>query len=265
MVKAANGDSGDYSRWLKLPEWVKTNRFFKKDLVNGGPMHEVNPEHANLVSSQVFYDGQGDQTYHYPILDIDLPVEVLNSTTPGHHHLFIKKLLTDKQYDKLLRVLVEVGIVQQGIIDLQWEQDKMTCARMPGIKKEFNSMSSGGVVEPSGGLVSGGLVSKSTISFDAMTSAVLPKDKVNELMSKVKSDKSTMIQLPKYEESVLTLEEKKNFELLNKLNAAHLNAIEKVARIASEGGQEFETVFKAFLELVDKYEKDSKPEPESPF
>lgn len=257
--------------WKNLPDWVKANRFFKKDLVNGGPMVETNPEHANLVSSQVFYDEQKLTAYHTPIIDLDIPAQLIPSTTPGHSHLFIDKLLTDEQYDKLLRVLVEVGIVQKGILDLQWETDKMTCARLPGIIKEVNSLSSGGKI------------SASTETFE--TSSGYPKVhhpkpmNGDSVLTKELLDKATInvIQGAKYSlspnqvaatknVSYLSGEEKKNFEVYATLNKAYLEVIEGLSKIASDTGQDFMMLFDAYQKLASEVEKSSTPEPhESPF
>lgn len=132
--------------WRSLPNWMHTSRFFKKDLVKGGDMIETNPDEANLVSSHFYTTPEGKKV-HYPVLDLDIDAYLIPSSTPGHHHLFINKLLSEEDYDKLLRTLHEVGIIQKGIIELQWEQDGMTCARLPGIKKEKNSLSSGGKID----------------------------------------------------------------------------------------------------------------------
>lgn len=74
---------------------------------------------------------------HKPVLDIDLPVIVLPSSTEGHHHLFIDKVLTWEQYVELLDVLVKVGIVQEGFRNASVSR-KHTAVRLPWIKKESN-------------------------------------------------------------------------------------------------------------------------------
>lgn len=129
--------------FLRLPQWVRANKFFHKDLSKvDSPLVECSPLAANLVSSHS--RETSDEILHHPILDIDMGCKVLPSTTPGHNHLFIDKELTTEQYDKLLRVLVEVGIVQKGVLELQWEKEGHTAVRMPGEVKQKNHTSSGG-------------------------------------------------------------------------------------------------------------------------
>ncbi len=62
---------------------------------------------ANLITSENAYGG------HFPVLDIDLPCLLLQSSN-YNTHLLIKKSITKEQLDKLLSVMVEVGIMQQG-------------------------------------------------------------------------------------------------------------------------------------------------------
>ena len=72
---------------------------------------------------------------HRPVLDIDFPARLLPSTTPGHFHLYLDGIeLTDLQYGKLLNVLAEVGIIQQGVKN-QFDRLRATFVRPPWVKK----------------------------------------------------------------------------------------------------------------------------------
>lgn len=76
----------------------------------GGPLNDPDDDHpANLVSS-LCTDGK-----HRPALDIDVPVEVVPSSTPGHHHLYFPTItLTWGRYATLLGNLAEVGIIESA-------------------------------------------------------------------------------------------------------------------------------------------------------
>jgi hypothetical protein len=52
--------------------------------------------------------------WHLPCIDIDHPISVVESSTPGHHHLFIDVPMTWETYGRLLDALVEAGLVQRG-------------------------------------------------------------------------------------------------------------------------------------------------------
>lgn len=73
---------------------------------------------------------------HKPVLDIDMPVKIFESTTPGHFHLFIDKELDWDSYCKLMDVMAEVGILEQGYVNAS-KQRKYSAIRLPWVKKEY--------------------------------------------------------------------------------------------------------------------------------
>lgn len=54
---------------------------------------------------------------HMPVLDIDFPVTVRESS-PGRSHVFIDKTMTWRQYKRLLRALRRAGIVEKDWVRL---------------------------------------------------------------------------------------------------------------------------------------------------
>lgn len=79
-------------------------------------------EEANLRSSEVEIVGwkntllfnREPETLHAPALDIDgIHCEVVPSSTKGNYHLYIDKPMSWENYKKLLKVLVEVGILEE--------------------------------------------------------------------------------------------------------------------------------------------------------
>lgn len=82
----------------------------------------------NLVSSLC------DDELHRPALDFDFPVTVVESSTPGHHHVYIDKPMTWERYQLLLVVLREVGLLEEGYVSASLER-KMTMLRLPGVTK----------------------------------------------------------------------------------------------------------------------------------
>jgi hypothetical protein len=74
------------------------------------------------------------QPKHKPVLDIDLPVKVVESSTPGHHHLFIDKEMPWSDYAKLLAVLAEVGIIEEGYLGAALMREH-TAVRLQGVTK----------------------------------------------------------------------------------------------------------------------------------
>lgn len=82
----------------------------------------------NLISSLL------ENGNHAPAIDIDLPLHAVPSSTPGHFHLYFEKEMSWKDYEKLLRVMTEVGLVEKGFYEqsLKFQQSYL---RLPYVKK----------------------------------------------------------------------------------------------------------------------------------
>jgi hypothetical protein len=128
----------------KLPEWVRTNKFYKAALKPGTQSFdpdyddhrtEAGPEQANLISSHAFTSVDG-VTYHYPMIDLDLNAALIPSSTEGHFHLYLNRTISHDKYRKMLEAMVEAGIVQKGILG-QFDKYGSTTLRLPHIKKEY--------------------------------------------------------------------------------------------------------------------------------
>lgn len=100
----------------------------------GGPLNKPDEQHpANLISS-LCADG-----LHRPALDIDLPCELVPSSTPGHFHLYFPTVaLTWDEYAELLEALVKVGIVESRYVHHSTRRGQ-TLLRLPGITKRQES------------------------------------------------------------------------------------------------------------------------------
>jgi hypothetical protein len=75
-----------------------------------------------------------NEPLHRPVLDIDLPVTLLSSTTPGHHHLLIDHPMTWSRYLDLLDALVNAGIVEPGYVKAAQARGH-TAVRVPWLRK----------------------------------------------------------------------------------------------------------------------------------
>jgi len=91
-----------------------------------------NIEDANLVSSLL------ENGKHAPAIDLDFPIHAIPSTTPGHYHLYLERELEWKQYEKLLKVMAEIGLIEKGFYQSAMHF-KQTYLRLPHIKKDTNA------------------------------------------------------------------------------------------------------------------------------
>lgn len=92
----------------------------------------------NLITSLVNPYSK-DQDYlpsssHLPVLDFDFPCALVPSSRPNHHHLYIDKPISWESYKKLLTVLAEVGLLEQGYVDASIAKG-FTAVRIPGATK----------------------------------------------------------------------------------------------------------------------------------
>ena len=88
-------------------------------------------KNANLVSS-LLTDGR-----HAPAIDLDIPIRLVPSSTPGHHHLYIDKALTWREYRIFLRALYKIGLIDRGYY---WAAiyRRATFVRCPWVAKTKN-------------------------------------------------------------------------------------------------------------------------------
>lgn len=93
--------------------------------------HEL-PESAD--DAEVVSSLDLDAYLHRPVLDIDFPAALIPSSTPGHHHLYIDKPMTLKQYENLIWALVDAGIIESGYASASTERG-YTSVRLPWVKK----------------------------------------------------------------------------------------------------------------------------------
>lgn len=99
---------------------------------------DADPATANLVTS--LYKGEniwGGGRRHAVLLDIDIPNEMYESSSWGNSHLYLEPIvpLTDAQLFKLLDVLAECGIIQQGFANASKARG-YTALRPPWVGKE---------------------------------------------------------------------------------------------------------------------------------
>lgn len=108
------------------------------------------PHDAEIVSSAIkntglleggkglggFFEPQpvGYNVKHKLLVDIDYPVLAIDSSTPGHSHLYIDKELTWDQVQRVLDVLAEVGLVEEGYVAAS-KRRGVTHLRVPWLKK----------------------------------------------------------------------------------------------------------------------------------
>lgn len=125
-----------------LPRWMNTHQLAT---IPHGPKdpaeddnyesHHVNTNSIDEAEIILSHEIDSDPWEHRPVLDIDFPVHVVPSSTPGHFHLYLNKKMTWGKYKNLLRALMEAGILESGYVIVSMERG-YTSVRLPWVKKE---------------------------------------------------------------------------------------------------------------------------------
>lgn len=89
---------------------------------------------ATVITSREVFEKNGTSEWHQVVLDIDVPVKVLPSSTEGHHHLYIRHDMPWEDYVKLLDVLAEIGLVEEGYVEAS-KREGFTSVRLPWVTK----------------------------------------------------------------------------------------------------------------------------------
>ena len=67
---------------------------------------------ANLIGSATELFG-----LHMPLFDIDYSAKMIESSTPGHFHLYLDKPISWDAYIKVLEAMRDAGLVEVGFCD----------------------------------------------------------------------------------------------------------------------------------------------------
>lgn len=90
---------------------------------------------ANCISSRLADSpGDGPDAMHTVMLDIDHPVRVVESSTPGHYHLYIDVPISWDKYEPLLRALASAGVIEEGYYGASARREA-THLRLPWVAK----------------------------------------------------------------------------------------------------------------------------------
>lgn len=93
---------------------------------------------ANAVAS--LSPVRGYHAKHKPVLDLDMNVMVIPSSTRGHYHLYIDREMSWDDYLLLMRVMEHVGLLQPGYVKAS-HRTGASWLRLPWIKKGKGSPS----------------------------------------------------------------------------------------------------------------------------
>lgn len=117
---------GTLPRVLRRDEFLPSDNYYTF-VPSGEAVRE--PKDADVITSEII-----GSSLHAPVIDLDLPVALVPSSTLGHYHLYIDKPMTYRQMMKLLKVMRDVGIVEDGYYRATKKRGRAS-VRLPWIKK----------------------------------------------------------------------------------------------------------------------------------
>lgn len=126
--------------WRQLPEWMRGHQLAtipSRDVLdkaeNEDDYSAAHVKSEDIESADIILSHDGDGM-HRPVLDIDFPVHVVPSSTPGHFHLYLDKQMPKSDYMGLLSALAEAGIIESGYAGVSQARG-YTSVRLPWVKK----------------------------------------------------------------------------------------------------------------------------------
>lgn len=107
--------------------------------------HFVNEvDQANVITSRMVDPAAPEsdpfEIRHQVVLDIDHPAQLVESSTPGHSHLYIQVPggIPTGHYFKLLEALFDAGVIEKGYLAASSKRG-FSCVRLPWVSKESTS------------------------------------------------------------------------------------------------------------------------------
>jgi len=106
---------------------------------------------TNLVSSLVdtdenriyynsLFQGIRGAVLHRPVFDLDFPCRLVESSTPGHFHLYMETEVTWLEYQNVLTAMVVAGILEPGWVAAAIA-NRAAMIRKPEVRKKLNDSS----------------------------------------------------------------------------------------------------------------------------
>lgn len=132
-------------RLFKVLKWVSggDSAAFDKS-IEPDPMKnlaETNSlDQADIVTSEFMehYSPPGSTSRHMVMFDVDIPMTVIESSTPGHHHVYFPNTLIPKdKFFNLLDALADAGIVERGYSEAAKHRG-FAALRLPWVSKRID-------------------------------------------------------------------------------------------------------------------------------
>ena len=102
---------------------------------------------ANLLTSEPADPFIREAGMHAPVIDLDFPCELIPSSTEGHFHLVLDRLIPAEAYFTLLDAMAEAGLVEPGYAGSSRKRG-YSAIRLPWVKKGAPEKGARGAHDP---------------------------------------------------------------------------------------------------------------------
>jgi hypothetical protein len=117
-IKAHHPSPDSYDETISTVSFIS----FQKNLI------------TSIVKSFAIHQNGSEVKSHAPVIDIDVPCELLPSSQLGHYHFYIHKPITWTSYVAILKAFFDAGIVEEGYYKACLSKG-YSAVRLPGVIK----------------------------------------------------------------------------------------------------------------------------------
>lgn len=101
---------------------------------------------VSLIKNYGIHQNNSDALTHAPVIDIDVPCELIPSSRLGHYHLYIHHPIRWKDYKTILYALSTAGIVEEGYYNASASRG-YTAVRAPGVVKPGIKVTNASIIQ----------------------------------------------------------------------------------------------------------------------
>ena len=123
-------------RLFRVLKWVSNGDSVNLSTESQSAVEETaDLDEADIVSSEFRKRRPNARAQHMVVLDIDVPIAVIPSSTPGHSHLFIDARMSWDEYSDVLSALANAGIIEAGYAAASKARG-FSAVRLPWVRKD---------------------------------------------------------------------------------------------------------------------------------
>lgn len=122
-------------QWRKPGDYGTTWSSIFKENRRRTSLNEADVVSSRARFSHTFHTTDPDEEKHYPIFDLDFPAYLVPSSTAGHHHLYLDKKVSWRDYRRVLKAMNKAGLIEDAYYEATMGA-RAAFLRLPWLKRE---------------------------------------------------------------------------------------------------------------------------------